>query len=300
MNQPKLGIIGMGEAAFNIAKGLKKDGLATIVAYDKFWNIEPQAALISKRAAEAGVTMAKSMEEMIRASDVVMSAVSANLAVPLAREARPFLAKGQCYVDVNAAAPMTKEEAAAIIAESGAAFVDVAVMGPVPNYGHKVPILACGNGAREFADTFNRYGMAITYFGEKVGSASALKMFRSIFMKGFVRLLLESIIAGHQYGVEDQVLDSIEETLTEGSSLRSTINGILARGVIHSERREHEMDEVVSTLESLKMDHIMSSASKVKLRWCTDMKFKEYFKGVPPKDLHEILTAFDELNAKRT
>lgn len=94
MDQPKLGIIGMGEAASNIAKGLKKDGLATIVAYDKFWNIEPHAALIAKRAAEAGVTMAKSMEEMIRASEVVMSAVSANLAVPLAREAQPFLAKG--------------------------------------------------------------------------------------------------------------------------------------------------------------------------------------------------------------
>lgn len=300
MGQPKLGIIGMGEAAFNIAKGLKKDGLATIVAYDKFWNIEPQAALIAQRAAEAGVTMAKSLEEMIRASEVVMSAVSANLTVPLARGAQPFLAKGQCYVDINAASPMTKEEAATIIAKSGAAFVDVAVMGPVPNYGHKVPILACGNGARVFTDTFNQYGMAITYFGEKVGSASALKMFRSIFMKGFVMLLLESVIAGYRYGVEDQVLDSIEETLTEGSSMRSIINGLLARGVIHSERREHEMDEVVSTLESLKMDHIMSSASKAKLRWCTNMKFKEYFKGVPPNYLPEILTAFDELNAKRT
>jgi 3-hydroxyisobutyrate dehydrogenase-like beta-hydroxyacid dehydrogenase len=195
---------------------------------------------------------------------------------------------------------MTKEEAAAIIAASGADFVDVAVMGPVPNYGHKVPILACGKGARVFTETFNRYGMAITYFGEKVGSASALKMFRSIFMKGFVMLLLESIIAGHRYGVEDQVLDSIEETLTEGTSLRSMINGLLARGVIHSERREHEMDEVVSTLESLEMDHIMSTAGKNKLRWCTNMKFREYFKGVPPKDLHEILTAFDELNGKRS
>ena len=244
--------------------------------------------------------MAKSLEEMIRASDVIMSAVSANLAVPLAREAQPFLKKGQCYVDINAASPMTKEEAAAIIATSGAAFVDVAVMGPVPNYGHKVPILACGNGAKAFTDTFNRFGMAITYGGEKVGSASALKMFRSIFMKGFVMLLLESVIAGHRYGVEDQVLDSIEETLTEGDSLRSLIHGILGRGVIHSERREHEMDEVIATLEGLKMDHIMSSASKAKLRWTTNMKFKEYFKGVPPKDLHEILAAFDELNGKKS
>jgi 3-hydroxyisobutyrate dehydrogenase-like beta-hydroxyacid dehydrogenase len=300
MDQPKLGIIGMGEAAFNIARGLKKEGLTTIVAYDKFWNIEPQSGLIGKRAAEAGVVMTKSLAEMIRASDVVMSLVSANLAVPLAKEAQPFLRKGQCYVDLNAASPMTEEEVAAVIEKSGAGFVDVAIMGPVPNYGHKVPILACGNQAKEFTETFNRYGMAITDCGEKPGGASAVKMFRSIFMKGFVMLLLESVIAGHRYGVEDKVLDSIEETLTEGSSIKAMINGLLARGVIHSERREHEMDEVIATLESLEMDSIMSAASKAKLRWCTNMHFREYFKGVPPSDLYQILTAFDQLNTKRT
>ena len=300
MDQPKLGIIGMGEAAFNIARGLKKEGLAAITAYDKFWNIEPHAALIGKRAAEAGVVMAKSLEEMIRASDVVMSLVSANLAIPLAKEAQPFLRKGQWYVDLNAASPMTEEEVAAVIEKSGAGFVDVAIMGPVPNYGHKVPILACGSQAKEFAEMFNHYGMAITDCGEKSGSASAVKMFRSIFMKGFVMLLLESVIAGHRYGVEDKVLDSIEETLTEGSSIKTMINGILARGVIHSERREHEMDEVIATLESLEMDSIMSAASKAKLRWCTNMHFREYFKGVPPSDLHQILTAFDQLNTKLT
>ena len=196
---------------------------------------------------------------------------------------------------------MTKEEVAAVIEKTEASFVDVAVMGPVPNHGHKVPILACGDGARVFTETFNRYGMDITYIGEKAGGASALKMFRSIFMKGFLMLLIESIIAGHQYGVEDQVLDSIEETLTEkGSTFRKVINGLLTRAVIHSERREHEMEEVISTLEHLKMDYTMSAASKAKLRWTTEMKFREYFKGVPPKDLHDILTAFDELNKKRT
>jgi 3-hydroxyisobutyrate dehydrogenase-like beta-hydroxyacid dehydrogenase len=298
MSRIRFGIIGMGEAAFHIARGLNREGLSGIRAYDKFWDVDPQAALIGTRAAEAGVELVKSLKELVRGADFIMSAVSANLAVSLARESGPHLTRGQYYVDINAAAPMTKEEAAGIVERSGARFVDVAVMGPVPNYGHKVPMLACGNGARVFTDTFKRYGMDITYLGEKVGSASALKMFRSIFMKGFVMLLLESIIAGHRYGVEDQVLSSIEETLREGTSIRALINGLLTRGVIHSERREHEMEEVVATLESLNVDHIMSSASKAKLKWCTDLRFKEHFHGVPPKDLHEILTAFDVLGRK--
>ena len=142
--------------------------------------------------------------------------------------------------------------------------------------------------------------MTITYFGEKPGSASAVKMFCSIFMKGFVMLLLESVIAGHRYGVEDQVLDSIEETLTEGSSIKAMINGLLARGVIHCECREHEMNEVIATLESLQMDYIMSAASKAKLRWYTNMRSREYFKGVPPNDLYQILTAFDKPVAAST
>jgi 3-hydroxyisobutyrate dehydrogenase-like beta-hydroxyacid dehydrogenase len=298
MQQTKLGIIGMGEAAFNIARGLKKEGLTAITAYDKFWNIEPHAALIGKRAAEAGAVLAESLGGMIAGSDYIMSLVSANLAVPLAKEAAPFLKEGQCYIDMNAASPMTKEEVAAIIAETGAGFVDVAIMGPVPNYGHKVPSLACGSAAEAFTATFNGYGMAITCCGEKPGGASAVKMFRSIFMKGFVMLLLESVLAGHRYGVEDQVLDSIEETLTESDSVRAMINGLLTRGVIHSERREHEMDEVLATLASLGMDSTMSAASKAKLRWCTNMKFRDHFKGVPPADLYKILQAFDQLNAK--
>jgi 3-hydroxyisobutyrate dehydrogenase-like beta-hydroxyacid dehydrogenase len=300
MNQITLGFIGFGEAAFNISRGLKKEGFSDIVAYDKYWDTEPRAALIRKRAAEVGVILLNTPAEMVGSSDFVICAVSADMAVPLAHEYRPLLRQGQCYVDINAASPMTKEEAGAIIEQSGAAYCDVAVMGPVPNYGHKVPILACGKGAPAFRETFTRYGMDITYVGDKAGKASALKMFRSIFMKGFVTLLLESLIAGHRYGAEDEVLDSIIETLTEGDSTKAMINGLLARGVIHSERREHEMVEVVATLKSLQMDHIMSSASKEKLRWCTNMNFREYFHGVPPKDFHEILTAFDELNQKRT
>jgi hypothetical protein len=44
----------------------------------------------------------------------------------------------------------------------------------------------------------------------------------------------------------------------------------------------------------------LAGARKKKLRWCTNLHFEEYGKGVPPKDFHEIFTAFDELNGKRT
>ncbi|MDI6707145.1 MAG: NAD(P)-dependent oxidoreductase [Firmicutes bacterium] len=294
MKTPKVGFIGFGEAAYNIAKGLKEEGISEVTAYDKFWNIEPQAAIIGKRAKDANIALAPSLAEMIEKSDFIFSAVSANLALPLAKEAQPYLKEGKCFADLNAASPMTKEAVSEVVLETGASFVDAAVMGPVPVYKHKVPISVCGNGARHFQETFSAYGMDITYMGEKPGSSSASKMFRSIFMKGFVTILLETVIASHKYRVEDDVLSSIQKTLEEGPFLE-VINNLLTRGVIHSARREHEMEEVIATLQSLGVDYTMSEGTKNKLRWCTQMGFKEYFQGVPPQDFHQILDAYDKL-----
>lgn len=287
-----LGFIGFGEAAFNIAEGLKSEGFDKIIAYDKFWNVKPNSELICGRAQKTQVELVAGMQELIERSDIIMSAVSADMAVELARSASPFLKNDQIYADINATSPMTKEAVDSIISPV-ALFVDCAVMGPVPPYKHKVPISVSGKGARFFAEKMASFGMNITLMDAPAGSASASKMFRSIFMKGFVTLLLEMLIAAHEYQVEDDVLMSVKETLTAGPLLE-IINGLVGRGVIHSERREHEMDEVIATLDTINVDSTMSRATKAKLRWCTNLALKEYFKGVPPKDFHEIFAALDK------
>ena len=292
----KMGFIGFGEAAYNIASGLKGEGYETIAAYDKFWNTAPQSDLIVKRAEEVGVKLFPSLQELVENSDMIVSAVSADKAVSLAQEAKPFLRKDQVYIDLNATSPMTKEEVSAIVSPV-CSFVDCAVMGPVPTYKHKVPVSVSGTGAKAFYETMSPYGMNITYMDAPAGSASASKMFRSIFMKGFVVLVLEMLVAANAYKVADDVLESVKETLTSGPLL-DVINGLINRGVIHSERREHEMEEVIRTLETIHADAIMSKATKDKLHWCTELGLREYFKGVPPKDFHEIFAALDEINKK--
>jgi len=288
----KLGFIGFGEAASNIATGLKNEGLEGIIAYDKFWNVEPSSELIKKRAGAAEVKLLASLKDLVKNSDIIISAVSADMAVTLAQAAKPFLGHEQVYVDINATSPMTKEAVDSIISPV-ALFVDCAVMGPVPTYKHKVPVSVSGKGAKVFAEKMASYGMNITLMDAPAGSASASKMFRSIFMKGFVVILLEMLAAAHKYQVEEDVLMSVNETLTSGPLL-DVINGLVGRGVIHSERREHEMDEVIATLDTLQIDATMSKATKAKLRWCTNLALKEYFKGEPPKDFHDIFVALDK------
>lgn len=110
-------------------------------------------------------------------------------------------------------------------------------------------------------------------------------------MKGIAMLLLETIVGSHKYGVEDDVWNSIFETLTNSSAKR--MNGWITRTVIHSERREHEMEEVLSMLQELKTDNTMSMATRKKMKWCTNLRLREYFQGVPPNDFHEVLKIMD-------
>ncbi len=291
MHYLTVGFIGFGEAAFNIAKGLKEERIGNIIAFDKYAYENQYSELIMGRAAQAGVTMKREIGQLIKDSNIIFCAVSADMVIPLAKEVREYLSPKQIYVDINSASPNSKKIAGEIISDSGALFVDGAVMASVAMFSHKVPILISGPGAKKFKEIMQKYNMNLNYRGEKAGDSSAIKMFRSIFMKGIVMLLLETIVASHEYGVEDDVWATILETLTNSSAKR--IEGWITRGVINSKRREHEMEEVLSLLEELDTNSIMSLATRDKLRWCSNIGFKEYFNGVPPEAYHEILKAID-------
>jgi 3-hydroxyisobutyrate dehydrogenase-like beta-hydroxyacid dehydrogenase len=284
-----MGFLGFGEASFNIAEGLREEGMTGIRAFDAAWQKEPHAALIKERAEKAGVLLEASAADLISNVDIVVCSISANMAIPVAEQSVSLLRPEQIYVDLNSAGPDTKVAVDKIIS-TRASFVDVAVMGTVPGNRHKVPMLAAGKGAVAFAEFMNRHGAQVTALEGEPGKASASKMFRSIFMKGYVMLLLEAVIAGRQFGLEDDVLASIRDTLMGGDFL-TNVNDMMARAVIHAERREHEMDEVIATLESLGLDSTMSVASKNKLAWCVEQGFREHFKGKPPADYHEIFSA---------
>lgn len=293
MELKKIGFIGFGEASFGIAKGLKESGYDNISCYDKFYNHETMGELIIRRAGQSGVELKHSLEELLNESHIIISCVIARVAVEVAESAYPFLLDRHLFVDANAASPMVKEEVANIIQKKGALFVDAAMMGPIPTFLHRVPILASGNGAEEFQSVMSPYGMDITCLGDKPGQASAIKMFRSIFMKGYVALLLETLIASHKYSADEMVLDSIAETMDK-EFFKDTARLLVTRGVIHAERRAFEMNEVIKTLKEINVSCTMSEATQSKLQWCSELRLKEFFKGEPPNTLKEVLAAIEK------
>lgn len=289
----KIAFIGFGEAGYGLAKGLKQAGLREVYFFDKHWNSSPYGDVIMKRAAETGAILRKNIKQLLVVSDLVISCVTGSVAIDAAKSSAPFLNQNHLYVDANTASPMIKQKISNIIEKTGATFVDVAMMGAIAAFLHRVPILASGTGALRFKECMEPFEMKIDCIGDKPGQASAIKMFRSIFMKGFVALLLETLNATHRYNVDDIVLKSLAETM-EKSPFLETVRLQVTKGVIHAERMAHEMEEVIKTLEGLDVPSTISRATMKKLHWCSSLGLKEHFGGELPETLDEVLNAIEE------
>lgn len=294
MRSTNVGFIGFGEAASCMLEGLPREGVR-IAAYDKFAFVEPQGEIIRAKAAKAHVELKKTLEELIQSSDFILCAVSADAAVPLAVAAKPFLREGQYYVDMNSTSPATKMNIRDIIAETKAKYVEVAIMAPIASYGCKVPMFACGTGAKEFNEIFNSIGMNVSYLGETVGKASAIKMVRSTCIKGFIALLVETLAAANKYDIVPEIMESVKKTIMEENTFDESITIFLTGTVLHSARFGHEMEEAIETLKGVGSDYTMTAATVEKMKWCTNLGLKEYFKGKRPSHYSDVLKAYEVL-----
>jgi len=284
----KVGFIGFGGAAHGLSMGLVQAGLTEISFFDSLLSAPVDSEIILRRAEETGAIAEENLEALIQDSEIIVSCVTGAVALTVAEQAAALLTQDQLYVDVNTASPGTMEAVGEIIEKTGARFADVAMMGGIPAFSHRVPCLASGNGAQQFQTAMQPYGMDITCVGLFPGQASAIKMFRSIFMKGFLAILLEMLTATHRYQVDSIVLDSIAKTM-EKNTFTETVRLQMAKGVINAKRMAHEMEAVAETLAEMSLPSTMASATKDKLSWCGNMKLAEHLGGEMSQSLDEIL-----------
>ena len=103
-----LGFVGFGEAAYHIAKGLRGEGVS-ISAYDI-----KVSEKVRTRANDTAVDLLESPAALARVADVIISAVTADQAVPAAEQNAPHLTSKHLYCDLNSISPKAKERVAAI------------------------------------------------------------------------------------------------------------------------------------------------------------------------------------------
>jgi len=278
--QTRVGLIGHGEVGKIFAAGLKGQiGVIGVSAWDlKFAEPSVRDAELAL-ASRAGVTAADSMQALCAASDLIISAVTASNTLAVAREAAVHIPAGTVFLDLNSASPGTKQKAAALIDAAGAHYVEAGVMTSVPPYGIKVPMLLGGPGAAELAAVLARWGMDAKPVSDRLGVASAIKMCRSVMIKGLEALVIESYTTAREYGVEDHVLPTLAETFP---SIDWPEQGayFFSRVVQHGKRRAEEMREAANTVREAGFEPFMSAAIAYKQQWVADQAAGGVFQGL--------------------
>ncbi len=249
--------IGFGEVGQTFAKGLLATPGVRIAAYDLLFDRNPST--LAERAGAAGVRVANSAADASRGAGFVISAVTACAALDVARQAAGYLEPGQMYLDVNSASPQTKQKAAEFVQGAGADYVEGAVMAAVGGPGLKVPILAGGPAAGTAAGLLNALGMNLTPFSDAHGLASATKLSRSIVMKGLEAILLECSAAARHWGVEKEVIASLQATYP-GMDWSRLAAHCGERVATHGIRRSQEMREAADMLEEIGRDPALCHA----------------------------------------
>lgn len=291
----QLGFVGFGEAAYHIAKGLGGEGLEGIRAYDIHTHTPGRGKKIQARARETGVELVESPAELAAATNVIISAVTADQAPAAAEQNAPHLTPAHLYCDLNSISPKAKQRVAATVVASGARFVEIAVMGPVPPYLHKAPLLIGGPAAAEFERIFAPLGMRMEIVStDQVGRAAAVKMFRSVVYKGLEALLFECVLGASPYGADERVFASLAESIP-GVDWKKLADYMIGRVIVHAERRAREMEEVARTLEELGLEAVMAAATARRFDWAAGLGLKEKFGGEFPKTYEEVLAAIAEI-----
>jgi 3-hydroxyisobutyrate dehydrogenase-like beta-hydroxyacid dehydrogenase len=297
-NPPAIGFIGFGEAGSTIAAGLRSAGIDRLSAFDINAEAPGLGPRIQARASESRTTLAGSSEELARAGDILLSTVTSNAALDAARQTAPFLQPRHLYVDLNSVSPALKRQIADVIDASGARFVEAAVMAPVRPYGHRVPMLLGGEAAQVFADTMTPFGMRLEVLPSvAIGSAAAVKMCRSIVVKGLEALMVECVLAATAFDADALVFASLNESFP-GIDWKKLADYMTGRVVVHGERRAREMEEVGETLRAIGIDPIMAEATARRQDWAAKLNLGAQFGAEGPATYREMVEALRTLNVK--
>jgi 3-hydroxyisobutyrate dehydrogenase-like beta-hydroxyacid dehydrogenase len=277
--KPRLGLIGFGEVGGIFAKELAATKqFSSISAWD-IKLLAPSGAAMRELMQQQSVAACQSAADLAHCSDLIISAVTAANTLAVSKEIAAHLKTGQIFLDLNSASPATKQQAALGIEAHGADYVEAGVMTSVPPYGKKVPMLLGGRKAPNLSFFLNQLGMDCKAVSSEIGIASAIKMCRSIMIKGLEALVIESYTTARSYGVEDYVLPTLAETFP---SIDWPKQGayFYSRVADHGKRRAEEMRESANTVLDTGFAPLMATAIAQKHQFIADQAATGIFSGL--------------------
>jgi 3-hydroxyisobutyrate dehydrogenase-like beta-hydroxyacid dehydrogenase len=287
-SKPKIAFIGFGEAGQAIAAGLHDAGAAQMAAWDIAFP-QPAGERLRRAADMAGVYCAGSAAAAVREAELVISAVTAASSGEAAESVKAHLRSAPFFLDINSVSPGRKQNTARMLG-AAARYIDVAVLAPIHPARHQTPLLIAGPHSEAVAPTLAGLGMRASIAGTEIGAAAAIKMVRSVMIKGIEALTVECFLAAARAGVVDEVAASMRNNYP-GLDWAKIVPYNLERMAVHGERRAAEMEEVADTLRELGVEPLMTSAAVKRQREMAAIGQQQNVRSVLNKDRAAMLRA---------
>jgi 3-hydroxyisobutyrate dehydrogenase-like beta-hydroxyacid dehydrogenase len=256
----RIAIVGFGEAGGILGNDLAAQGL-DVSTFDILFHSKQAREALLAQARESKVRAVESLSDCVRDAQLVISAVTASSALDVAKDASRLLRADQVFLDINSVSPGTKRKMAEHFEKSEAHFVEAAVMAAVPPQRLRVPMLLGGTNAAELASRLSSIGMNASVASDRIGVASAVKMCRSVVIKGLEALAVESMFAARRYRAENEVLASLAATFPEMGWNGKLPDYLISRVAEHGKRRAAEMREAAQALRDVGVTPLMAEAT---------------------------------------
>jgi 3-hydroxyisobutyrate dehydrogenase-like beta-hydroxyacid dehydrogenase len=151
-------------------------------------------------------------------------------------------------------------------------------------------VLVSGPAAADIVPQLRRCGMDVADVGADVGAAAAVKMVRSVMVKGLGALTQECFLAARRAGVEDRIIASLTQSFPMIDWAKFADYN-LERMATHGLRRAAEMRDVCETLESLGVEPALTRGTVVREQRTGEARLKDKFGGKVPEDRGAVLDA---------
>jgi len=302
MDPKVIALLGFGEAGSAIARGLTADGgwraqskpgdnaPRRLIAIDTALDKDARGTALGKEARRLDVAISDRYDAALAEADLVISAVQGEHALEAATSAARHIKKGALFLDLCTVTGKMSDEDRAQIEAAGGRYVDVAVMGGFFASGIKAPMLIAGDGAEAVVQWMNHHGFVTKYLGPKPGSASSVKMLRSVLLKGIEALAVESFVAAERQGILKEVMACLADV--DAKTFSGTLAMLTQTHIVHAERRWEEMGLVARTLRETGVEPLMTTAIEKSHRRTVEARVAPADGKVPP--IEEALRLLSE------